>query len=94
MNGATLNEVRAAIGSGVDVLRFVKFGCEVHRATFSGSNPYPLSFKESPRPLREVPRQPDEIKVCQICQNASRTRNGAANVRLKKHECSQERKCN
>jgi hypothetical protein len=58
-----LNEVRAAIGSGVDVLRFVKVGSETHRATFSGSDPYRLNFKESPRPLREVLRQPDEIKV-------------------------------
>ncbi|HOA61880.1 MAG: DEAD/DEAH box helicase [Verrucomicrobia bacterium] len=58
-----LNEVRAAIGSGVDVLRFVKVSSETHRATFSGSDPYRLNFKESPRPLREVLRQPDEIKV-------------------------------
>ena len=58
-----LNEVRAAIGSGVDVLRFVKVASEAHRATFSGSDPYRLNFKESPRPLREVLRQPDEIKV-------------------------------
>ncbi len=58
-----LDEVRAAIGSGVDVLRFVKVGSEIHRATFSGSDPYRLNFKESPRPLREVLRQPDEIKV-------------------------------
>lgn len=58
-----LNEVRAAIGSGVDVLRFVKVGSETHRATFSGSDPYRINFKESPRPLREVLRQPDEIKV-------------------------------
>ncbi len=58
-----LDDVRAAIGSGVDVLRFVKVGSETHRATFSGSDPYRLNFKESPRPLREVLRQPDEIKV-------------------------------
>jgi superfamily II DNA or RNA helicase len=58
-----LNEIRAAMGSGVDVLRFVKVGSETHRATFSGSDPYRLNFKESPRPLREVLRQPDEIKV-------------------------------
>lgn len=58
-----LNEVRAAIGSGVDVLRFVKVSSETHRATFSGSDPYRIDFKESPRPLREVLRQPDEIRV-------------------------------
>jgi superfamily II DNA or RNA helicase len=59
-----LESVRAAIGSGVDVARFVKQASEAHRATYSGDTAFRINFKESPRPLREILRLPDnEIKV-------------------------------
>jgi len=59
-----LDAVRAAIGSGVDVARFVKQASEAHRATYSGDTAFHINFKESPRPLREILRLPDnEIKV-------------------------------
>lgn len=59
-----LESVRAAIGSGVDVARFVKQASEAHRATTSGDKTLAINFKESPRPLREILRLPDhEIKV-------------------------------
>src|SRR6185503_1985943 len=59
-----LDAVRAAIGSGVDVARFVKQASEAHRATYSGDTAFRINFKESPRPLREILRLPDnEIKV-------------------------------
>ena len=60
-----LESVRAAIGSGVDVARFVKQASEAHRATTSGDKAFIINFKESPRPLRELLRLPDhEIQVC------------------------------
>ena len=59
-----LDAVRAAIGSGVDVARFVKQASEAHRATYSGDRAFRINFKESPRPLREILHLPDnEIKV-------------------------------
>lgn len=59
-----LDAVRAAIGSGVEVARFVKQACEAHRATFTGDGPHRINFKDAPRPLREILHLPgDEIKV-------------------------------
>ena len=59
-----LEAVRAAIGSGVDVARFVKQASEAHHATYSGDTAFRINFKESPRPLREILRLPDdEVKA-------------------------------
>jgi hypothetical protein len=59
-----LESVRAAIGSGVDVARFVKQASEAHQAATSGEEVLGIHFKESPRPLRERLRLPgDEIRV-------------------------------
>jgi hypothetical protein len=62
-----LDAVRAAIGSGVDVARFVKQAMELHHATFTGHNPVRINFKEAPRALGEMLRQvthgEDEIKA-------------------------------
>ena len=49
-----LEAVRAAIGSGVDVARFVKQAVESHHATFTGQNPVRINFKEAPRALGEL----------------------------------------
>jgi hypothetical protein len=59
-----LESVQAAIGSGVDVERFVRQAVEAHHGTFSGGKPSRIGFKETPRPLREMLRLgEDEIKV-------------------------------
>lgn len=59
-----LDAVRAAIGSGVDVARFVRQAVELHHGSFSGDKPTRINFKEAPRPLRESLRLPgDDLKV-------------------------------
>jgi superfamily II DNA or RNA helicase len=57
-----LDAVRAAIGSGVDVARFVKQALESHQATFSGQSPARIDFKETPRALNELLRQASQAE--------------------------------
>lgn len=58
-----LEAIRSAIGSGVDVARFVNQASAAHKAVVSGNDPYRFNFKESPRALREVLRLPnDEVR--------------------------------
>lgn len=52
-----LEAVRAAIGSGVDVARFVKQAVESHHGTFTGQKPARINFKEAPIALNELLRQ-------------------------------------
>jgi hypothetical protein len=59
-----LDAVRAAIGSGVDVERFVRQAVEAHHGTFSGDKPSRINLKEAPRPVREMLHlNGDEIKA-------------------------------
>ena len=58
-----LDEVRAAIGSGVDVQRFVLQSTESHNGVVSGEKPTSLDFERCPLPLRESIGEHSSIKV-------------------------------
>ena len=58
-----LDEVRAAIGSGVDVQRFVVQSTESHGGVVSGEKPTLLNFERCPLPLRESISEHSSIKA-------------------------------
>ncbi len=61
--GAELREVQRAIGSGVDVERFVRDGISLHGGVVSGSDPVQLNVGETPRALREAVGLDGEVTV-------------------------------
>ncbi len=64
--GAELQAVRAAIGSGVDVERFVREVVAGHGGLVTGSDPVTMKLKEAPAALRDAikdHRDLDELKV-------------------------------
>lgn len=64
--GAELQQTRAAIGSGVDVERFVREGFAAHGALVSGTDPLRIQLKEVPAALRDAFREHrdrEELKV-------------------------------
>jgi hypothetical protein len=64
--GAELEETRAAIGSGVDIERFVREVFAGHGAILSGTDPLEIKLKEAPAALRDAirdHRDRDELAV-------------------------------
>jgi hypothetical protein len=64
--GEELQQTRAAIGSGVDVERFVREVFAAYGAVLSGSDPLTIKLKEPPPALRDAirdHRHRDELKV-------------------------------
>lgn len=64
--GAELEETRAAIGSGVDVERFVREAFAAHGAIVSGGDPTKIQLKETPPAVRDAlrdHRDSDDLKV-------------------------------
>ncbi|MDA2923115.1 DEAD/DEAH box helicase [Acidobacteria bacterium AH-259-L09] len=49
-----LEAVRSAIGSSIDVARFVKTGFRAHKGLVSGDQTLKIDLDESPRPLRDL----------------------------------------
>jgi superfamily II DNA or RNA helicase len=64
--GAELQQTRAAIGSGVDVERFVREVFSAHGAIVSGTDPVKIQLKEVPAAVRDAirdQRDSEELKV-------------------------------
>jgi superfamily II DNA or RNA helicase len=64
--GAELRETRAAIGSGVDVQRFVREALAAHGAIVTGSDPTRIRLRETAPALRDAfrdHRDSEELKV-------------------------------